>query len=86
MTFEVILNGTDKNSFHPAGGLSQNPFPQIAKYEYAAHILQVQKLAGDPIPDTDYIRKVLQGFSEEFVEGCCSRFRKGEIVRFTVTF
>ncbi len=85
MKFEVVLNGTDKNPFHRFG-LSQNPFPQVAKYEVAPHLLHLQKLGGDPIPDEDYIRRHLEGWSPEFIEGCCQRFRKGELVKFIVTF
>jgi len=85
MRLIVTLNGTDVNPYH-VFGLTQNSFPQIAKAEYSRAVLQVQKLGGDPIPDTDYIRRVLAGFSDEFVELCCSRFKKGKMVRFEVTF
>lgn len=85
MKLQVALNGTDSNPFHKFG-LSQNPFPQIAEYELTSRCLNLQKLGGDPIPDTDYIRKVLDGWSEEFIELCCKMFKKGEYVRFEVEF
>ena len=83
MKFKVVLNGTDINPYHKLG-LSQNPFPQIADYKYSGEMLHIQKLGGDPVPDTDYIRNHLKGFSPEFIEGCCSRFKKGEMVEFMV--
>ena len=81
----IALNGTDQNPYHKYG-LTQNPFPQIAQAEYVNPVLIIQSLGGDPIPDTDYIRKKLKGFSKEFVELCCSRFVKGAMVEFEVTF
>ena len=83
MKLKVALNGTDKNPFHK-WGLKQNPFPQIGKYEYDRQCRHLQALGGDPIPDTDYIRNHLKGWSDEFVEVCCEEFRKGEYVTFTV--
>jgi len=85
MQLRVTLNGTDRNPWH-RWGLTQNPFPQLGKAEYDAHCLRLQSLGGDPIPDTDYIRKVLEGWSPEFVELCCQRFKKGAIVQFHVAF
>lgn len=85
MTFEIVLNGTDTNPFL-AYGVRQNPFSQIADARYSAYMLHLQHLGGDPIPDSDYIRRHLHGYSAEFVELCCQQFRKGEMVRFTVTF
>ncbi len=83
MELEVRLNGTDTNPFHQYG-LKQNPFPQLGKYEYDSHCLQVQKLGAHPIPNADYIRETLKGFSQEFVELCCHMFQKGKMVKFTV--
>ena len=81
----VRLNGTDKNPFHRFG-LTQNPLPQTGRDEWVQAELIVNKLGGDPIPDTDYIRKVLEGFDPEFVELCCKKFKKGETVVFDVHF
>jgi hypothetical protein len=81
----VCLNGTDKNPFAHLG-LKQNPFPQIAEAEYTPGCLAIQKLGGEPIPDVDYIRKVLEGFSPEFIELCCQRYEKGKLVEFQVYF
>lgn len=85
MELNVVLNGTETNPWHELG-LTQNPIPQLAKAEYNSYCLTLQKLGGDPIPDTDYIRKVLSGWSEEFIDLCCSRFQKGKTVRFIVEF
>lgn len=82
MKLRVRLNGTDKNPFHMYG-LKQNPFPQIAKYEYVAHIMHLQKLGADPIPNVEYIRKHLEGWKPEFVELCVKNFVPGKMVEFT---
>lgn len=81
----VKLNGTDTNPFHKYG-VSQNPFPQIPDARWTGACLRLQKLGGDPIPDTDYIRRVLDGFNPEFVDLCCNKFVKGEMVTFDVYF
>lgn len=81
----VELNGTDENPWHRMG-LTQNPFPQIAKAEYDSKCLHLQALGGNPIPDTDYIRNHLKGWNEEFIELCCSKFEKGKVVKFRVEF
>ena len=83
--FTVRLNGTCENPYHQ-WGCRQNPFPQIARHEYSRHILHLQALGGDPIPDVDYIRKYLAGWSQEFIDLCCQRFRPGEMVEFEVYF
>lgn len=83
MIIHVELNGTDKNPWHLMG-LTQNPFPQEAKHEVAAHMLALQSLGGDPIPDIAYIEKRLEGWSEEFVQMCCDRFVPGKMVKFDV--
>lgn len=85
MKFKVQLNGTNENPYHKFG-LSQNPFPQLAKYEYTHWILQAQKLGGDPIPNTQYIRDTLKGFTNEFIELCCKKYVLGEYVTFEVEF
>jgi hypothetical protein len=84
-TIEVQLNGTDENPFHKYG-LRQNPFPQIARREIIGYLLQLAKLGADPIPDTEYIRSTLKGWSSEFVEGLCARFVKGQYIKFLVSF
>jgi hypothetical protein len=83
--FTVRLNGTDTNPFHQFG-VTQNPFPQLAKREYDGALRHLGKLGADPIPDPDHIRRHLVGFSEEFVNLCCARFWKGEMVEFEVYF
>jgi hypothetical protein len=83
--FTVRLNGTNENPYHKLG-LLQNPFPQVAKHEYSAQLLHLAKLGAVCIPDTNYIRRHLEGYSKEFVEECCRRFRRGEMVEFEVYF
>jgi len=84
MELLVELNGTSENPYHKMG-LTQNPFPQTAKYELDAHCLRLQSLGGDPIPNTDYIRERLAGgFSDEFIELCCRNFQPGKMVKFVV--
>ena len=88
MKLEVALNGTDKNPFEKYM-LLQNPFPQIAEYEYTGYCLQLQKLGGAPIPKDNaenYIRDTLKGFSKEFVNLCVERYKPGEYVKFEVQF
>jgi hypothetical protein len=84
-TLRVALNGTEKNPFHQ-WGFTHNPFPQIATAQYAPFCMRVQELAGDPIPDIAYIREKLKGWHPDFVQRCCSEFRKGEYVKFRVTW
>lgn len=85
MKLVVELNGTNVNPWHRIG-LKQNPFPQIAKAEYAGAVHRVQKLGGDPIPNTAYIRETLVGFSDEFVALCCAKYIPGKTVRFAVNW
>ena len=82
-TLRVDLNGTDTNPFHKFG-LTQNPFPQLGRMEFDRYTLHLAKLGADPIPDTDYIRNHLRGWEPEFVDGCCARFKKGEMVTFFI--
>ena len=86
--FAVSLNGTATNPWRKYG-LTQNPFPAVARHEYAAASLRMQSLGGDPIPHDraeQYIRERLTGFSEEFAALCVEKFKPGEYVTFTVTF
>jgi hypothetical protein len=79
----ISLNGTDVNPYH-RWGLSCNPFPQIGKYEWDAAQRILASLGGDPIQDTDYIRKKLKGFHSEFIEICCRKFEKGKYIQFYI--
>lgn len=81
--FTVRLNGTGTNPWHGLG-LTQNPFPELARHEYAGPLLHLARLGGDPIPDVAFIREYLAGWSQEFIELCCERFRPGEMVEFKV--
>lgn len=84
-TYTVRLNGTDENPYEK-WGLRANPFPQIGKAEWAVHERTLNMLAAEPIPDVEFLRQRLAGFSKEFVELCCGQFRKGEIVTFDVSW
>ncbi len=83
MKFTVALNGTDQNPYHQFG-LKQNPFPQIGDARYDPSLRHLARLGAEPIPDIEYIKKHLTGWSDEFVNLCCRMFKKGEMVRFTV--
>ncbi len=85
MKIKVVLNGTKENPYHKMG-FTRNPFPQIAKAELMPAMDTLNKLAADPIPDVDYIRRTLKGWSPEFVELCCREFKPGTMVRFEITF
>lgn len=84
MRFTVHLNGTNENPWHGLG-LTQNPFPQIPKWEYTKQILHLQALGGNPIPNTDYIRNHLKGWKQEFVDELCDRFQPGKMIVVDVT-
>ena len=83
--FTVTLNGTDKNPFE-IYGVKQNPFPQVARYEYTALNQLLANLAAEPIRDTDHLRERMKGADPKFIDGCCERFRKGEVVKFDIQF
>lgn len=86
LTIKVRINGTDTNPWHKLG-LTQNPFPSLAKAEFDQACLRLQGLDGDPVPDTDYIRAYLKGYcTDELIELCCKQFKKGERVQFKVSF
>jgi len=85
MKFEVSLNGTDKNPFTQLG-LTQNPFPVIAKGGYESSNATLADLGARPIKDSDDIRCRLEGWSNEFIELCISNFVAGEITKFTVEY
>lgn len=75
----IMLNGTDSNPYKKYG-LQQNPF--------ATHPA-LAKLAAEPIPHNryeQYIRDVLEGFSEEFVNLCVRNFKRGHLVKFIVNW
>jgi hypothetical protein len=83
MQFTVRINGTNENPWHKFY-LTQNPFPQIAKAEYDAHMQAINRLDGDPIKSTDDIESILKGFSREFIDECKKRYKPGERVKFDV--
>lgn len=81
----VRLNGTDENPYH-RWGLTQNPFPQIARTEYAALDRLLNNLAAEPIRDEAHLRERMRGADQAFVDECCRRFRKGAIAEFVLEF
>ena len=85
----VRLNGTGTNPFEKMG-LTQNPFPQLARAECMAGETALNRLAAEPIPHNRYeehIRAVLRGVvSEELAQLCVDRFEPGIIAQFTVEF
>lgn len=83
MQIRVDLNGTGENPY-ARWGLSQNPFPQIASAETDMHLRHLAKLGAEPIPDADYIRHHLKGWSQEFIDLCIRQYRQGEYVSFNV--
>jgi hypothetical protein len=85
MKVNVVLNGTDTNPFHKFG-LKRNPFPQIARAEYAAANDLLARLEAEPIKDTSELRSRLDGCSDEFIDLCCAQFKPGEMARFTIEF
>jgi len=86
MIIRVALNGTDVNPYH-GFGLTANPFPQFGDKQLDTADINLRKLAADPIPHNgyeEYIRSVLQGWSEEFIQLCIKQFEPGKYVRFSV--
>lgn len=88
----VKLNGTTKNLYRKLG-LKMNPFPILGKAEY--NDAPIRLLEANPIPEeakrlgitsSQYISGVLQGFSQEFIDLCCDRYRPGKLVEFEVSF
>lgn len=78
MILRVELNGTNENRYLRLYGLTQNPFPQIAKAELMGAMKQLNSLAGEPIKTKEEIADRLPNWSKEFVELCQSNFKVGE--------
>jgi hypothetical protein len=85
ITVTIRLNGTDTNPWHKMG-LKQNPFPQMAKAEYAGADMLIASLDGEPIKDEDDLRKRLTGCSQQFIDLCVQNFKKGERTSFEISF
>lgn len=81
----VRLNGTNQNPFE-IWGLTQNPFPQIAKAELMTMQRKLASLGGVPIQNADDIRERLKGFDPDFIAGVITRYRPGHMVTFDITF
>jgi hypothetical protein len=81
----VCLNGTRDNPY-ARYGVTQNPFPQIARHGYDAACLRLQSLGGEPIPDVQHIRDTLEGWDPAFIELCCRNYRPGVYVKFCIEF
>jgi hypothetical protein len=84
MILKVVINGTDVNPYEKMG-LRQNPFPQIPKAELDSAMVQLNRLAAEPIKDAGQIRAILQGWTPEFIELCIRQFKPGVMVTFSVT-
>lgn len=85
MKMVVRLNGTNGNPYHKMG-LTMNPFPQHGQAEHNEMDMRIQALAGDPIKDTNDLKKRLAGFTQEFIDICLREFVPGKMVEFTVTW
>jgi hypothetical protein len=82
----VTLNGTDENPFLRYG-MSRNPFPAIPKVELSDANELLADLAARPIRDLADLRERMIGrASQEFIELCTERFRKGRTISFVVSF
>lgn len=84
ITVTVKLNGTSTNPYVKMG-FKRNPFPVIAKAEYAAFDQLLGDLASEPIRDVEHLRTRLAGCSKEFVDLCCEQFKSGEFAKFDIT-
>ena len=82
--FNVRLNGTDKNPYLDLYGLVQNPFPQVAKYEYMAFCHLLNNLAAIPIPNESVLLHRLKGCTQEFIDLCVSLYEPGKMVEFEI--
>jgi len=84
MKRKVSINGTDVNPYHKLG-LTQNPFPELGKYEWQAGELALNSLGGDPIKSADEIRVRLgDAVSKELVDLCVAQYKPGEMVDFII--
>jgi hypothetical protein len=81
----VSINGTTENPWHRFG-LTRNPFPQIAHYEWMAGQDALASL-DEPVSSEEEIRQRLEGkVSAELIELCVRQYRPGEHVTFDITF
>lgn len=85
MSVTVSINGTDENPF-ARWGLRCNPFPQIAEAEFVTGCMRLNELAAGPVRSTGQIRQILAGFSAEFVELACEKYKPSERVTYVVEF
>lgn len=83
---DVVINGTDVNPYESLG-LKYNPFPRIAKAEYARLDDALAQLEATPMPRRELLVEKLKelGGDEKFNEACLARYREGEMVTFTMT-
>ena len=85
MKIVVTLNGGPKNVWHTYG-LRCNPFPQIGKFEFATANRMLRELDSDPLTGPEDIRRILKGCDHDFIELCCSQFKAGERIQFTISW
>jgi hypothetical protein len=83
--FVVTLNGTSENPYLRLG-LRQNPFPQVGRMEYSRVNHSLARLAAEPMPTVDDLRRVLRelGSTDEFRALCLTQYRPGEVVEFEI--
>ena len=84
----VTLNGSAENPYHWYS-LTQNPFPSTPRYGgRTAEYERILACLLHPIKDVADLRSRLESYylTEEFISGCCERFKPGEIVHFSITF
>jgi hypothetical protein len=84
-SFVVVLNGTTANPYQ-ALGLARNPFPASPRSEHARNNDTLSDLATRCIVNTADLRERLRGWSPEFVALCVAQYRKGQVIRFRVSY
>jgi hypothetical protein len=53
---------------------------------YQTQILHLQALGGEPVFSSAQIRTHLHGWSPAFVDLCCEKYKRGQMVEFWVEF
>jgi len=83
MRITVTLNGSNDNPWHGIG-LNANPFPQIARAEFAGANRMLRELDSEPLKSADDIRRILNGCDQAFIDLCVQQFKPGERIAFQV--
>jgi hypothetical protein len=86
MRVTVRLNGSAENPYRRMG-LARNPFPRIARAEYASADDLLADLDAEPIASEAELRERIGArASDEFVAACVANFRPGERTEFEIEF